>query len=342
MLNRSPVACEVCRMPESFGARLRRQREERQIPLNAIAEQTKIGVTLLQGLEADDVSRWPTGIFRRAFVRAYAGAVGLDPETVVREFLDRHPDPGDTVAIPVDGTAVAIPAIDAAMAPSRLRILVGAAFGSLGRRQSIPSIVSGPPKARDAAPPAPCSVASRVDIAPVDAAIAADPPPPPVAPAWHPDIFAAAELCTEFGRVDDVEALTSLLARAREIVGAAGLIVWMKDSSTNRLWPALAHGYGEPLLAQLTPLRPDDRNATATAFRTAETGIVEGGDTASGAMVVPIVAPGGCVGVLALEFRGGGERHPLVRALATIFAALLAPLVRETRSPAVEQERKLG
>ena len=80
-------------MPESLGARLRRQREDRQIPLGFIAEQTKISLSLLQGLEADDVSRWPTGIFRRSFVRSYAEAIGLDADEILKEFLERFPDP---------------------------------------------------------------------------------------------------------------------------------------------------------------------------------------------------------------------------------------------------------
>src|SRR5205085_3245958 len=43
----------------------------------------------------DDASRWPSGIFRRGFMRAYANAVGLDPETTVKEFLEVFPDPFD-------------------------------------------------------------------------------------------------------------------------------------------------------------------------------------------------------------------------------------------------------
>lgn len=78
---------------DSFGSRLRHERERRQIALKSIAESTKIGITLLEGLERDDVSRWPSGIFRKSFVRSYAVAVGLDPEPIVREFVERHPDP---------------------------------------------------------------------------------------------------------------------------------------------------------------------------------------------------------------------------------------------------------
>ena len=59
-------------MPETLGARLRQRREERGIALVAIAQQTKIKESLLDGLEKDDLSHWPSRLYRRAFVRAYA------------------------------------------------------------------------------------------------------------------------------------------------------------------------------------------------------------------------------------------------------------------------------
>jgi len=87
---------------DSLGSRLRYERERRQISLKSIAESTKIGVTLLEGLERDDVSRWPSGIFRKSFIRSYAEAIGLKPDSVVREFVERYPDPLETqlAAIP--------------------------------------------------------------------------------------------------------------------------------------------------------------------------------------------------------------------------------------------------
>jgi transcriptional regulator with XRE-family HTH domain len=80
---------------ESFGARLRGERERRQIALSSIAADTKISLGLLQALERDDVSRWPAGIFRRAFIRGYAQAVGLDPVAITREFLEQYPEATD-------------------------------------------------------------------------------------------------------------------------------------------------------------------------------------------------------------------------------------------------------
>ena len=88
-------------IPESFGRRLRAVRERRRISIAAIAESTKILGALLDGLEHDDVSRWPTGLYRRAFIRAYATAIGLDPEPVVREFMARFPDPEDVAPPPL-------------------------------------------------------------------------------------------------------------------------------------------------------------------------------------------------------------------------------------------------
>jgi hypothetical protein len=80
-----------------FGARLRSHRERRGIDLDTIARSTKIGVGILEGLERDDISRWPSGIFRRGFIRAYARAVGLDPESTLKEFLEWFPDPNPEV-----------------------------------------------------------------------------------------------------------------------------------------------------------------------------------------------------------------------------------------------------
>jgi transcriptional regulator with XRE-family HTH domain len=78
----------------SFGRRLRFGRERLGISLEAIAASTKISRSLLADLERDDVSKWPPGIYRRAFVREYAEAIGLPAETVIAEFLELFPEEG--------------------------------------------------------------------------------------------------------------------------------------------------------------------------------------------------------------------------------------------------------
>src|SRR5687767_6956204 len=100
----------------SFGARLRAQRERQQVTLAAIAEQSKIRQPLLEALERDDVSQWPGGIFGRSYLRAYAQAIGLDPEATLREFLELHPEPADDIA-PV----AAVAAVSAGESPRRPR-----------------------------------------------------------------------------------------------------------------------------------------------------------------------------------------------------------------------------
>ena len=96
--------------PTSLGAYLKRERERRGLALRTISESTKVSVALLEGLEADDISRWPGGIFRRAFVRSYAQCVGLDPDDVVRRFQVQHqpPEPVDPTSHPF-GTVLNTP-----------------------------------------------------------------------------------------------------------------------------------------------------------------------------------------------------------------------------------------
>src|SRR6185312_3713329 len=120
-------------MPDSFGARLRERREQQQVALSTIAEQTKIKVSLLEALERDDVSHWPAGIFRRAFIRTYAHAIGLEPDVVVKEFLELYPDPIEEVETVSAIAAAADNSSTSAGPPTRLRYLVGSAIGSLAR-----------------------------------------------------------------------------------------------------------------------------------------------------------------------------------------------------------------
>jgi transcriptional regulator with XRE-family HTH domain len=69
-----------------FGERLKRQRERAGVTLEAISRTTKVPVALFAGLEAGDCSRWPAGLFARAYMRGYAVAIGLNPDETVEEF----------------------------------------------------------------------------------------------------------------------------------------------------------------------------------------------------------------------------------------------------------------
>ena len=76
---------------DTFGPRLRSERERRGISIETIVTVTKVGADLWLGLEKNDFSKWPSGIFARAFVRDYAKAVGLDADDVVDEFCRLYP-----------------------------------------------------------------------------------------------------------------------------------------------------------------------------------------------------------------------------------------------------------
>ena len=88
---------DVHRMPlkssPEFGPRLRAHREGRRITLGAVAESIKVKALLLEGLERNDLSGWPPGIYRRALVREYAKAIGLPTEAVLEEFCELFPEP---------------------------------------------------------------------------------------------------------------------------------------------------------------------------------------------------------------------------------------------------------
>ena len=313
-------------MSDTLGARLRRQREQRQITLATIAEQTKIKVSLLEHLERDDVSQWPAGIFRRAFVRSYAKAIGLDPEVVVREFVALHPDPDDVAAAPADGASIDGGA-PCGSPPTRLRSLVGSAIGSLGRRRSAGGDAQRPADRQ-------ASVAPPSGPEPAKAAAVDD----RIAP--QPDFLAAANVCIELGQVSELSDAAPVLREAARILGANGLIVWLWHPRLAALTAALAHGYSAAVVAQLPRVGRDWDNATAAAFRSGETHVVNGSGAASGALAVPLLTVSGCAGVLAIELHDGAETRESVRALAAIFAAQLARVVPAPRpANAVERRR---
>ena len=62
----------------TFGERLKRQRERCGISLESISQATKVPVGLYAGLERGDCSRWPGGLYGRAYIRAYAEAIRLN------------------------------------------------------------------------------------------------------------------------------------------------------------------------------------------------------------------------------------------------------------------------
>lgn len=77
---------------EAFGPNLRRIRLQRGMTIEQIVDATNIAQDLLEGLERNDFSEWPSGIFARAYVRQYASALGVDPDSTVDDFCRHFPE----------------------------------------------------------------------------------------------------------------------------------------------------------------------------------------------------------------------------------------------------------
>ena len=69
----------------SIGERLRHQRLQKKISLERVSIETKIGVRLLEAIEAGQFEKLPGGVFRRSFVLQYARALQLDPDEIAGE-----------------------------------------------------------------------------------------------------------------------------------------------------------------------------------------------------------------------------------------------------------------
>jgi hypothetical protein len=338
-------------MEQTFGARLRVQREQSQVTLATIAKQTKIKASLLEALERDDVSQWPSGIFRRAYLRDYARAIGLEPEAVVREFLEIHPDPVPAVGAEGDADA------DPSRQLTGLRRIVGKMAAVPTFFQRIQQVVPAPVDHAAIEIESAAESARRVDVPTIDATridtpVADVPPPPleapaeiavaapvevgapmpdatvsPAAPLPAIDLAALAEVCTRLARLVDLNDFPPLLDAAAHVLDAVGLIVWAWDSQSNALTPTLASGYSDAALARVPPVPVDAANAVAAAFRAGEPCVVNGDRQHTGAVVAPLLAPTGCVGVLAVELRDLAEQRDSTRAVAAILAAQLATLL---------------
>jgi len=70
----------------AFGDLLRRSREAQGIALEVVARRTRIAPHHLEALERSDLDALPAGPFGRSYIRAYAGALGIDAEPIVAAY----------------------------------------------------------------------------------------------------------------------------------------------------------------------------------------------------------------------------------------------------------------
>jgi hypothetical protein len=170
------------------------------------------------------------------------------------------------------------------------------------------------------------------------APIAAPPPAPApesatavvTAPSLVPtsiDLGPAAALCEEIGRADTPETVGTLLERAAAVIGAAGVVIWLKGEG-EELVPVAAHGYGPQALAFIDAMPLDAGNVTTAAWQAGRLRAVPASGRALGALAVPMFQGPRCTGVFTAELSDDADT-PTARALAGIvaaqFAATIAP-----------------
>lgn len=324
-------------MTTSFGARLRAARERHGISLVAIAEQTKIKLSLLEELERDDVSHWPGGIFRRSWVRAYAQRIGLDPESTVRQFVALYPEDEETPEM-----LAAARTGQEQRAPTRLRFLLGSALGALaGRRAGTGSgaTSSGPletPASTVAEAPARADdqPGAVPQVSPVEFSLT--PPPDDIGldsartasmTSLSLDLPALAALCLRLSCATDLGQVAPVLDAARGLLRASGIVLWVRLAQEHCVAAVLTSGYPADLLAQLPRVPEQGDIPVARAVVTGELQVVGGDAESTSALAMPLLQPSGPVGVLALELPAGLERDPHVHAGTRILAAQLASLL---------------
>lgn len=75
-------------MTGNVGMDLRHARERAHLSLEDLSARTKIRPALLSMIEREEFERLPAGLLTRGFLRAYAREVGLDPELIVRMYVE--------------------------------------------------------------------------------------------------------------------------------------------------------------------------------------------------------------------------------------------------------------
>ncbi|MFQ5716677.1 MAG: RodZ domain-containing protein [Nitrospinales bacterium] len=73
-------------MVENFGNYLKNERELRGIPLEEIADRTKIPLRFLQALEDNNFDEIPGEVFIKGFIRSYAKSIGASAEETLAAF----------------------------------------------------------------------------------------------------------------------------------------------------------------------------------------------------------------------------------------------------------------
>jgi hypothetical protein len=246
---------------------------------------------------------------RRTALYAFAGAAGLSSLGLLLLLPTGARTERAAAAIP--------PRVQAA--PPSLNLDDLDDFGVVSHATRVPEGTTGAAEAENGAAKARAASSKFPSPKPLVAKVV---PPKPVV-----DLNNVASLCGDLARVGDTKALPELLTRAAGVLDASGIVLWIADPDGRELTPILVHGYPPQFATRLGTLARDAENVTAAAFRTGLLQTLKADAISNGAVAAPLVASGGCVGVMAAEMKNGGEQQEPLLAAATIIASQLATLV---------------
>ncbi len=83
-------------MSEDFGSYLKHERELRGVPLDEIAQSTKISIRFLRALEESRFEDLPGEVFVKGFIRSYGQAIGSNEDELLAAYLESSGKRQDT------------------------------------------------------------------------------------------------------------------------------------------------------------------------------------------------------------------------------------------------------
>lgn len=147
------------------------------------------------------------------------------------------------------------------------------------------------------------------------------------------DLKVVAEICADLSALTNIGALSGALARASDVIGAKGLIVWVTSNDGSTLTPVSTHGFDARVVDRIGAIDRASDNLTAEALRDNAPRVSAAHGSTAAAVAVPMCGPTGPVGVLSAELQPGRDASDACVAVASILAAQLATLTAPLPMP---------
>jgi cytoskeleton protein RodZ len=171
--------------PNSFGFYLQSKRVARGLTLAQLSQETRIREEILRYIEAEAHAQLPDPVFVRGFLRAYAEAVGVEPQEALRRYSQRQ---AVQRRLPTSGLDTAHPAesfwLKLGVSLAAIFLIAGIAlFVEHWRQQRSLPAAPGPAMEASPAPATAAAPAQTSEALPEPAAARAPSPSPATQPA---------------------------------------------------------------------------------------------------------------------------------------------------------------